>query len=235
MMDQTHIGYTYWQQPAVNKIPDIFYISSDFAAKVESINGVPIRRKNTDTTHKYLLSKKIIENTFFEQDGYVSIQATSFTKSKNTSTNHWKVIPDIGREGDGITTFPVTASTQTINKNSPHLEYEFYSYDSGKVNLNAYFSPTLNFHNDDGLKYAISIDDEQPQTIAINKEDNNVRIWGEWVSNNIIIKTSTHNILKQGKHVVKYWMVSPAVVLQKIVLDFGGEKQSYLGPPETKK
>jgi len=29
-------------------------------------------------------------------------------------------------------------------------------------------------------------------------------------------------------------MVSPAVVLQKIVIDFGGAKPSYLGPPETK-
>jgi glycosyl hydrolase family 115 len=53
------------------------------------------------------------------------------------------------------------------------------------------------------------------------------------VSNNIIIKTSTHKISKPGKHTVKYWMVSPAVVLQKLVVDLGGLKPSYLGPPET--
>jgi len=29
-------------------------------------------------------------------------------------------------------------------------------------------------------------------------------------------------------------MVNPAVVLQKIVINAGGEKQSYLGPPESK-
>ena len=28
-------------------------------------------------------------------------------------------------------------------------------------------------------------------------------------------------------------MISPALVLQKLVLDFGGLKPSYLGPPET--
>jgi Gylcosyl hydrolase family 115 C-terminal domain len=28
-------------------------------------------------------------------------------------------------------------------------------------------------------------------------------------------------------------MVSPGVVLQKLAIDFGGLKPSYLGPPET--
>ena len=57
---------------------------------------------------------------------------------------------------------------------------------------------------------------------------------GSWVTNNIIIKTTQHQILKPGKHAIKYWMINPAVVLQKLVLDFGGLKPSYLGPPETK-
>jgi hypothetical protein len=97
----------------------------------------------------------------------------------------------------------------------------------------AYFSPTLNFHNDEGLEYAVSIDDETPQVISLNKDDNNNRVWEGWVANNIIIKTSSHNVSKPGKHTVKIWMINPGIVLQKIVLDMGGVKQSYLGPPET--
>ena len=235
MMDQTHIGYTYWQQPPVNKMSEVKYTSSSNDTLMTLMKNPINLNELKNVSAKQMIPDNIQGNIFYEFNGYVSIEGSHYTKAIKTSTIHWKVIPDIGKDGDGITTFPVTASTQTINKNSPHLEYEFYSYDSGKVNLTAYFSPTLNFHNDEGLKYAISVDDEQPQIISLNKEDNNVRIWGEWVSNNIIIKTSTHNILKPGKHFVKYWMVSPVVVLQKIVLDLGGVKQSYLGPPETKK
>jgi hypothetical protein len=31
MMDQTHIGYTYWQQPPVNRMPDVQYVPADSA------------------------------------------------------------------------------------------------------------------------------------------------------------------------------------------------------------
>ena len=104
------------------------------------------------------------------------------------------------------------------------------------MTLYCYFSPTLNFHNaEEGLQYAISIDNETPQIFSINKEDKNSisGIWNKWVAESIIIKSSKHKLLQPGKHTVKYWVVSPAVVLQKIVLDFGGVKRSYLGPPET--
>jgi hypothetical protein len=229
MMDQTHIGYTYWQQPPINKMPEVKYVPKDSIIE----QGIKVDVRNI--TAENLIPKSLKGNFFYEKDGYVSIQASHFTKAINTSNIHWKVIPDIGRDGSGITTFPVTASAQIPNTNSPHVEYDLFVYDSGKATINAYFSPTLNFHNDEGLKYAVSIDDELPQIISINKEDNNVRTWEGWVANNIIIKTTNHTITKQGKHILKYWVVSSAVVLQKLVVDFGGMKTSYFGPPETLK
>lgn len=146
----------------------------------------------------------------------------------------WKILPDHGRTGSAITIFPVTEATQSLVYSSPKLEYDIYVYDTGKVKLNAYFSPTLNFHNDEGLKYAIAIDDELPQVLSINKEDNNVRTWEGWVASNIIIKTTNHVVLETGKHIIKFWMLNPCIVLQKLVVDFGGVKPSYLGPPETR-
>lgn len=228
MMDQTHIGYTYWQQPPANRMPAVKYVPQD------SILPESVLVDSSSLSAFHLLPQNSKNNVFFEQDGYISIEAAHFSRAVNTSNIRWKVLPDHGRTDDAVTPFPVTAPTQKPGGASPHLQYECYTYDAGPVSLQAYFSPTLNFHNSpEGLQYAISIDNETPQIISINKEDNHVRTWEKWVANNIIIKTSTHRIKKPGKHVIKYWMVNPAVVLQKLVANFGGLQETYLGPPET--
>lgn len=229
MMSQTHIGYTYWQQPAKQKMPEVKYVPAD------SI----IQKKNFGLTDVMAvkLPGNVTGNVFFQhEENGVSIEADHFTKALNTNGIIWKVLPDHGRTGSAVTPFPVTAKEQQPGGNAAHLEYEVYTYSAGEFTINAYFSPTLNFHNTtEGLQYALSVDDELPQLISINKEDKNSisGIWNKWVAENIIIKSSKHSILQPGKHTVKYWMVSPGVVLQKLVLDFGGVMQSYLGPPET--
>ncbi|MFT3934570.1 MAG: glycosyl hydrolase 115 family protein [Chitinophagaceae bacterium] len=227
MMSQTHIGYTYWQQPNVQKMPELQYVNTDAkAVEKSSVSSIPLKVAKPGAGHAL--------NAFFEKDGYVSIQADHYSKAVNTKNIQWKVLPDLGRTGSAITVSPVTAATQNPGANTPQLQYEFYTYENAPVKLYVYFSPTLNINNDAGLQYAVSIDDEVPQIISINKEDDQPKIWGKWVADNIIVKATDHAINKAGKHILRYWMVSPAVVLQQLVLDMGGLKESYLGPPETK-
>jgi hypothetical protein len=233
MMDQTHIGYTYWQQPPRQKMPEVKYLSEDSEKKTTTEF---ISEEVTESSPYPEIGKRQ-GNFFKEVNSLISIEASHFTKAINANGITWKILPDLGKTGDAITSFPVTAAEQKPGTNAPHLEYELYTYSDGEFRINAYFSPTLNFHNtENGLQYAISIDNEQPQIISINKEDKNSisGVWNKWVGENIIIKTTTHKIIKSGKHVLKYWTVNPGVVLQKLVLDFGGVKPSYLGSPETK-
>ena len=126
-----------------------------------------------------------------------------------------------------------------LGGNSPHLEYRTYLFSKGEVEVEAYFSPTLNFHNNPkGIRYAVSFDDETPQIINMTPNPyhtdlNRDRMWNMWVANNINIEESEHYIDKPGIHTLKFWMVDPGVDLQKIVIDAGGLKPSYLGPPES--
>ncbi len=57
--------------------------------------------------------------------------------------------------------------------------------------------------------------------------------WEESVRDNGRWSNPTHTISAPGYHTLKIWMVDPAVAVEKIVVNTGGVKPSYLGPPES--
>jgi hypothetical protein len=129
-----------------------------------------------------------------------------------------------------MTAFPVTAGPQ--QPGSSFLEYNFYLFDTGQEKVQVYLSPTLNIHHTNGLRYGLSIDNGSVETINVNIDKSDTS-WRKAVSDNIKIMTTTFNVTAPGWHTLRFHLVDPGIVLQKIVIDMGGEKQSYLGPPES--
>lgn len=43
------------------------------------------------------------------------------------------------------------------------------------------------------------------------------------------------DLTRVGEHRLDLWLIEPEIVLTKIVLDLGGERVSYLGPPESRR
>ncbi|MBN2443985.1 MAG: glycosyl hydrolase 115 family protein [Spirochaetales bacterium] len=173
---------------------------------------------------------------FIESNGYVSMEAAHYTGIRNTKKIRWKLIPDIGRTGHGMTPFPVTAPRQVPGEDSPCLEYRMHLFTKGPVTVWAYLSPRNNVLHTDGLKYAVSIDDKEPQIINITTALNCIpmnKSWERNTSDNVNRTSSIHIIDKPGEHILKFWMVDPTIVVQKLIVDTGGLKPSYLGPEES--
>jgi hypothetical protein len=169
-----------------------------------------------------------------ESNGFVSIEAAHFTRNISSSDLKWKEIKGLGRTYSGMKVFPVYSAPKIPGKNSPCLEYDVFLFHGEKVNVNLFLSPTLDYFNDGGTKLAVSFDDEEPVILSMNKIDK-LRTWEGWVSNNINLLKWTCQLTKTGKHTLKVWMVDQGVVLQKITIDGGGLKPSYLGPTESKR
>ena len=132
---------------------------------------------------------------------------------------------------------PVDAPSATPGKDSPCLEYQLYLFTTGPVEVTAITAPTLNFVPDRGVRYAVSFDDEAPQVVTLvppgYQAQNRNPAWEKSVANNAHYGKSQHTIASAGYHTLKVWMIDPAVVVQKLVVDLGGLKPSYLGPPES--
>ncbi len=174
---------------------------------------------------------------FVEGQGVVSIEAEHFTKNVSAGDVRWEKIEDYGRTLSGLSIMPVTAKSVTPPQNSPCLEYKMYIFNPGEVKFYAVVGPSLNFDPSRGTHIAVSIDDQEPQVIEILPKNFNAgngnRTWENSVKNNCYVPQATVNIEGSGYHTLKVWMVDPGIVVQKFVLDCGGWKPSYLGPPES--
>jgi hypothetical protein len=175
---------------------------------------------------------------FVEGEGYVSIESEHFSNNKSEGDRQWINIENYGHTLSAMRAFaPVDASPGTPGKDSPCLEYRMYLFTTGEIEVNSVFSPTLNFMPGRSLKYAIAFDDQPPQIITLVPGDYNAQNgnadWEKSVRDNARFSKTSHKIVSAGYHILKVWMVDPGVVLQKIIVDTGGLRQSYLGPPES--
>ena len=60
-------------------------------------------------------------------------------------------------------------------------------------------------------------------------------MWYTMVADAATSNNTTHAIPETGSHVLNLWLLEPGLVLQKVVIDLGGVRDSYLGPPESMK
>jgi hypothetical protein len=175
---------------------------------------------------------------FVEADCYVSMEAGHFTNRIAQGNNQWLPVEDFGHTLSGLRATTDCDSPPLIpGKNSPCLEYQMYLFSQGTVEVTPYTAPTLNFLPGRAVRYGISFDNEEPVIVTLVPEDfdarNGNREWERSVSDNYRMGKSSHVIDAPGYHTLKIWMIDPGVVLQKIVVNTGGVKRSYLGPPES--
>lgn len=169
---------------------------------------------------------------FVEAGGYVSIEAEHYSRKIDALGARWEKIAGYGRTLSSMTIFPCTAASVIPPANSPSLEYSMYLFHAGVARVEAILAPTLNFVPGRGLRFAIAFDGDAPRVVDALAQ-NSTRDWEEAVKDSVRVVTTQHRIDKPGEHVLRVWMVDPGVVLQKLVVDLGGLRPSYLGPPES--
>jgi hypothetical protein len=167
---------------------------------------------------------------FVEMDGVVSIEAGHFNRKQENTLIRWEEIPNLGKTRSGITTFP--ADAYPFPGTEPALEYDIVFEKTGEVEVIVLLSPTLNFNNNKGLRYSIAIGDAAEQQVNMNGLYN-IKQMEHWQANSINETTTRHTITKAGKTTLRLRVHEPGIVIQKIIINTGGLKKSYLGTPET--
>ncbi|MGV7206316.1 glycosyl hydrolase 115 family protein [Oxalobacteraceae bacterium A2-2] len=166
-----------------------------------------------------------------ETGGVVAIEAEHYSRAVAAPGRQWLTIPGYGRTLSGVTPMPSAAPALAV-ADGMRLEYDVQLFTAGELKVSAVLGPTQKFQPGQGLRYAISIDDGPPQEVNVHADQSEGH-WRRIVSDGVASFVTTHRVDAPVSHVVKFWTLDPGLVLQRLVLDAGGLKPSYLGPPES--
>lgn len=209
MMTQKHIGYTSW--------------NDNFPA-----DRLP-RLKRVEETDK------IGGYVFTEKNGVVSMEAEHFYSQENGNAGEWTTIPYMGRTLSGVAVMPYN-----VLPDGATMTYKFnLTSDVDAVNVLLALNSTLTFYRLEGHRFAISIDGGEEQIVNFNErlnEDpaNLYSVYYPTVAKRVVESRVKFPIkASKGEHTLTVRPIEPGTVFEKIVVDCGGYKKSYLFMDES--
>ena len=180
---------------------------------------------------------------FVEDNGYVSIDAAHFARKQENKDVKIQIIPNLGCEGYSVQMGNALDKPQRTNRReAPYVEYEFYAFDRGPVDVYTYVLPTFTLSKETTFSGHESTNSETQYGVAIDQvpikfeSTSSTEYASEWYKNclsNARINRTHLYIDKPGLHTLRIVCGTPGLILQKAVIDFGGLKHSYMGPQPT--
>ena len=207
MMTQKHIGYTSW--------------NDDFPA-----DRMPEVRRIADTSAGGFL--------FAGSHGYVAMEAEHYHTAQSAAGTQWTVIPDMGRTRSGLALMPYT---QPVGGSS--LVYRFATDAAAdSAALHVFVKSTLDYLNQGGLRYSVAVDGGAPVTVNFNANlnelpENIYTVYYPTVARRVVERTIPLGRLAAGSHTLTFSPLDPGIVVEKLVVDYGGYVPSLLGMPES--
>ncbi|MGQ1946287.1 glycosyl hydrolase 115 family protein [Geofilum sp. OHC36d9] len=168
--------------------------------------------------------EKDLDNLFVPNDGVISISPVDFQRKKENGNIKFQKI-----EGLGYTNSSLQLGNAKYNSGmESFVEYDFYASKSGETTIYTYMLPLFAKDTFHSTRYGIQVDD-----MEITTQKNDVKEYShQWAAN--VIRNSAINktkifLDKPGKHTLRIYSIDPGMIIQKIMIDFGGLKKSYLG------
>ena len=209
MMTQKHIGYRSWN--------DNF-------------------RADTQPRTTFVDDSTAGGYTFTPSNGYVAMEAEHFFSATAPEGTQWTVYPYYGRTRSAVALTPYT----TFSTGDAALTYQFtLPTDAPQtVKVRVVVKSTLDFLNIGGFTYTVSLDNSEPQDVNFNETlvDRQPYMYSDYypaVARRVVEKVVELPVRQGDIHELTIHPKHPGIVFEKVVVDFGGYKPSYLFMEES--
>lgn len=191
-----------------------------------------------------------LKGIYVEDNGYISIDAAGYHREKTSEDISFQTITGLGLENQVVQLGDVFARNRYFagleltsnyvapvrDDRYPRIEYDFYTFKGGLIDVYTYMAPTFPLDKDTelhGARYGVMVDNS-PVFLPEAWAEYYSTPWIQSILKNCRVNKTSHYINGPGKHTLKIYCAHPGVMLQKVVIDTGGLKRSSNGPEPTK-
>ncbi|MXO59325.1 hypothetical protein GRI89_07195 [Altererythrobacter salegens] len=192
MMNQTHIGYSSWNDPPEDVMPPL-------VRGVGAVTGPPAEQE-------------------VEAKEVLAIPAAAFETAAGAGRFEWTAVPQLGQWGAAPLALPQGQAPTTVS-DGVFLEYPFRLTETGEYDLDVQLVPTLDTIGTGGPRFAIQLDDGPVETLAIVLEPTGgaadapaKQAWYDAVSDNTVELSRPLGRLSRGEHRLRFYRIDDNVI-----------------------
>ncbi|KIW01733.1 hypothetical protein, variant [Verruconis gallopava] len=166
---------------------------------------------------------------FVESAGYVSIDAGNWVEKP------YMLLPSMGRPLAGSVTLPNEINFGDIDS-VPFLRYNIFTFSEHEnAVLELQFNMTLDTDTTGFMEYDFRWDGGQVHTFRLTEDEAGglPKYWDEAVQDCVWKKNHTVGRVRRGEHTIEVKLKAANMCLEKVVLNIGGLRPTYLGPSES--
>lgn len=146
------------------------------------------------------------------------IPASAYLNKKDSGSSHITTIDGLGIDGKGISVMPfiVKSFEKDQLKDAPYVEYQV-NLAAGDNQITIKCLPTFRIYAGLNMRYAISINQEEPQFVDLNTKAES-KAWEQNVLRGYMQGETVYHSATAAKATVRIYMTDPSLVISQIAV-----------------
>lgn len=166
---------------------------------------------------KYILEKCMV------------INLDDYNRTEEIDKYGFRIVEGIGYDGK-VLQLGNPVSEYSFSDKGIKVSYDLPKIDSDSVNVIVYTLPFFPLHEDKGTDFGVSVDNGEKCILRNNPIEFSRRWKDDVLRNGSYFKIAVPIDSTLVKHKLNVICEDPGVMIQKIIIDWGGLKESYIGP-----
>ena len=165
-------------------------------------------------------------------DSCLYVPVGSFARIDSKGMHDIRMLNGIGFDWNALQLGEITQPSAEVSAMAPRVDYELPQIDADSIKVILYTVPRFPLYKGAQAAFGIAVDGSEPMVSNyIPKEQS--RQWKDNVIRNAMITEATFAIDRsQRNHTLSILSGDPGLIVERILIDWGGLKQTYVGPSQ---